>query len=305
MGRNLSIDVLKIILAFFVVFLHMNFLKESNPALSYVLVNGLFRVAVPVFLIITGFYFFHIDDTKKLKKWLFRTFVLYIIWMAVYYSFWKSSENVLLTIIFGYHHLWYLIGTFFSGIILYLLRKSPSAFLLSIALGLFITGYIIQVLGNLHYFDKENDSLLNNYLIYRNFLFVCLPFLSIGFLIHKEKINLSQVKSSTLVVVLSCVLVIAEAYFNYNNISKESTDILLSLFLISPVLFLYGQEKYIKSSSKILATLSTAIYFVHPFLMKSEWFSKIESYRVLIFIVVLIPVSLGLVLINKRIKYLL
>lgn len=305
MGRNLSIDVLKIILAFFVVFLHMNFLKESNPQLSYVLVNGLFRVAVPVFLIITGFYFFHIDDTKKLKKWLFRTFVLYIIWMAVYYSFWKSSENVLLTIIFGYHHLWYLIGTFFSGIILYLLRKSSSAFLLSIALGLFITGYIIQVLGNLHYFDKENDSLLNNYLIYRNFLFVCLPFLSIGFLIHKEKINLSQVKSSTLVVVLSCVLVISEAYFNYNNISKESTDILLSLFLTSPVLFLYGQEKYIKSSSKILATLSTAIYFVHPFLMKSEWFSKIESYRVLIFIVVLIPVSLGLVLINKRIKYLL
>ncbi|MXS70491.1 acyltransferase family protein [Flavobacteriaceae bacterium W22] len=305
MGRNLSIDVLKIILAFFVVFLHMNFLKESNPQLSYVLVNGLFRVAVPVFLIITGFYFFHIDDTKKLKKWLFRTFVLYIIWMAVYYSFWKSSENILLTIIFGYHHLWYLIGTFFSGIILYLLRKSSSAFLLSIALGLFIIGYIIQVLGNLHYFDKENDSLLNNYLIYRNFLFVCLPFLSIGFLIHKEKINLSQVKSSTLVVVLSCVLVIAEAYFNYNNISKESTDILLSLFLTSPVLFLYGQEKYIKSSSKILATLSTAIYFVHPFLMKSEWFSKIESYRVLIFIVVLIPVSLGLVLINKRIKYLL
>ncbi|WP_312346228.1 acyltransferase family protein [Chryseobacterium binzhouense] len=305
MGRNLSIDVLKIILAFFVVFLHMNFLKESNPALSYVLVNGLFRVAVPVFLIITGFYFFHIDDTKKLKKWFFRTFVLYIIWMAVYYSFWKSSENILLTIIFGYHHLWYLIGTFFSGIILYLLRKSSSAFLLSIALGLFITGYIIQVLGNLHYFDKENDSLLNNYLIYRNFLFVCLPFLSIGFLIHKEKINLSQVKSSTLVVVLSCVLVIAEAYFNYKNISKESTDILLSLFLTSPVLFLYGQEKYIKSSSKILATLSTAIYFVHPFLMKSEWFSKIESYRVLIFIVVLIPVSLGLVLINKRIKYLL
>lgn len=305
MGRNLSIDVLKIILAFFVVFLHMNFLKESNPQLSYVLVNGLFRVAVPVFLIITGFYFFHIDDTKKLKKWLFRTFVLYIIWMAVYYSFWKSSENILLTIIFGYHHLWYLIGTFFSGIILYLLRKSSSAFLLSIALGLFIIGYIIQVLGNLHYFDKENDSLLNNYLIYRNFLFVCLPFLSIGFLIHKEKINLSQVKSSTLVVVFSCALVIAEAYFNYKNISKESTDILLSLFLTSPVLFLYGQEKYIKSSSKILATLSTAIYFVHPFLMKSEWFSKIESYRVLIFIVVLIPVSLGLVLINKRIKYLL
>ncbi|WP_144282081.1 acyltransferase family protein [Chryseobacterium echinoideorum] len=305
MGRNLSIDVLKIILAFFVVFLHMNFLKESNPVLSYVLVNGLFRVAVPVFLIITGFYFLHIDTTQKLKKWLFRTIVLYIIWMAVYYSFWKSSENVFLTLIFGYHHLWYLVGTFFSGMILYFLRKCSSAILLSIALGLFLIGYVVQILGNLHYFDKENDSLLNNYLMYRNFLFVCLPFLSIGFLIHKEKINLSQIKSSTGVMIFSCALVIAEAYFNYQKISKESTDILLSLFLASPVLFLYGQEKYIKSSSKILATLSTAIYFIHPFLMKSEWFSKIESCKVLVFIAVLIPVSLGLVLINKKIKYLL
>ncbi|QQV01238.1 MULTISPECIES: acyltransferase family protein [Chryseobacterium] len=305
MGRNLSIDILKIILAFFVVFLHMNFLKESNPALSYVLVNGLFRVAVPVFLIITGFYFLHIDHIKKLKKWLLRTLVLYLIWMAVYYSFWKSSENIFLTLVFGYHHLWYLIGTFFSGIILYVLRKCSSAVLFSIALSLFITGYVIQILGNLHYLVKESDSLLNNYLIYRNFLFVCLPFLSIGLLIHKEKIKLSNVKYSSALMVFLCTLVIAEAYFNYWNISKESTDILLSLFLASPVLFLYGQEKYIKSSSKILATLSTAIYFVHPFLMKSEWYSRIESYKVLIFIVVLIPVSLGLVLINKKIKYLL
>lgn len=113
MGRNLSIDVLKIILAFFVVFLHMNFLKETYPVLSYILVNGLFRIAVPVFLVITGFYFFHIDSVKKLKKWLFRTFLLYAIWMLIYISYWKDNDEILLTIVFGYHHLWYLIGTFF------------------------------------------------------------------------------------------------------------------------------------------------------------------------------------------------
>ncbi|MGO4707940.1 acyltransferase family protein [Chryseobacterium sp. 2TAF14] len=102
MGRNLSIDVLKIILAFFVVFLHMNFLKESYPMTSFLLVNGLFRIAVPVFLVITGFYFLHIDDAKKLRKWLFRTFLLYAIWMLIYISHWKDNEQVLLTVIFGY-----------------------------------------------------------------------------------------------------------------------------------------------------------------------------------------------------------
>ncbi len=103
MGRNLTIDVLKIVLAFFVVFLHMNFLKETLPTLSYVFVNGLFRIAVPIFLVITGFYFFHIDDFKKLKKWLFRTFILYAIWMLLYISYWKDSDQIFLTIIFGYH----------------------------------------------------------------------------------------------------------------------------------------------------------------------------------------------------------
>ena len=68
MGRNLSIDVLKIILAIFVVFLHMNFLKETYPLMSFLLVNGIFRIAVPVFLVITGFYFFHIDTTKNFKN---------------------------------------------------------------------------------------------------------------------------------------------------------------------------------------------------------------------------------------------
>lgn len=305
MGRNLSLDILKIILAFFVVFLHMNFLKESHPILSYILVNGIFRLAVPVFLIITGYYFFHIDNKEKLKKWLFRTLLLYVVWMVIYYSFWKNTDDFLLTIIFGYHHLWYLIGTFFSGIILFYLRKLSSGVLMAIIAVLFLTGYCIQVLGNLHILKNANDSLLNNYLMYRNFLFVCLPFLSIGFLVNKEKVSLSNIKYSSVWVFIGCVLVGLEAYFNYIFISHENTDILLSLFFTSPILFLYAQKRYVKSTSKILANLSTAIYFVHPFIMKSSWFVEIKSFKVLILISVLIPVSIVLVFINKKLKYLL
>jgi surface polysaccharide O-acyltransferase-like enzyme len=305
MGRNLSIDVLKIILAFFVVFLHMNFLKETYPVLSYILVNGLFRIAVPVFLVITGFYFFHIDNKVKLKKWLFRTFLLYAIWMLIYISYWKDNEQIWLTIIFGYHHLWYLIGTFFSGIILYFLRTQNSKLLIALALGFFLLGYGVQVLGNLHYFKNENDSVLNMYLLYRNFLFVCFPFLTIGFLINKHKIDLSEYKNSSLLVILSLSCVVAEAYFNYKNISSESTDILFSLIFASPLLFLYCQKIYVKTTSKILASFSTAIYVVHPLIMKSDFYKGIESFKILIFLAILIPVSFGLVYLNKKLKYLL
>ncbi|SUX45533.1 acyltransferase family protein [Chryseobacterium indoltheticum] len=305
MGRNLSIDVLKIILAFFVVFLHMNFLKETYPLLSYILVNGLFRIAVPVFLVITGFYFFHIDSAKKLKKWLFRTFLLYAIWMLIYVSYWKDNEQVWLTIIFGYHHLWYLIGTFFSGFLLYFLRNQSSRLLLTLAIFLFLFGYVVQVLGNLHYLNTESDSLLNDYLLYRNFLFVCFPFLAIGFLINKHRIDISTYKNSSLLVILSILGVIAEAFFNYKYISSESTDILFSLIFASPLLFLYCQKIYIKTTSKVLASLSTAIYVVHPLIMKSELYKEIQSFKILIFLAILIPVSFGLVYLNRKLKYLL
>lgn len=305
MGRNLTIDVLKIVLAFFVVFLHMNFLKERYPALSYILVNGLFRIAVPVFLVITGFYFFHIDTSKKLKKWLFRTFILYAVWMIIYISYWKDNEQILLTVIFGYHHLWYLIGTFFSGIILFFLKNINSKLLISIAVSFFLLGYGVQVLGNLHYFENENDSVLNMYLLYRNFLFVCFPFLTIGFLISKHQIDLSEYRNTSLLVILSILCVVAEAFFNYRIISSESTDILFSLIFASPLLFLYCQKIYIKTTSKILAALSTAIYVVHPLIMKSEFYKDIESCKILVFIAILIPVSIALVYLNRKLKYLL
>jgi len=305
MGRNLTIDILKIVLAFFVVFLHMNFLKDTYPTVSYVLVNGLFRIAVPVFLVITGFYFFHIDNTKKLKKWLFRTFLLYAIWMLIYISYWKENEQILLSIFFGYHHLWYLIGTFFSGIILFLLRRQSSLILISLAIILFLTGFAAQILGNLHYFEKEQDSILNMYLLYRNFLFVCLPFLTIGFLINKHQTDLLKYKDSYFLVILSIICVIGEAFLDYYWIGTESTDILFSLLFACPLVFLYFKNIYVKTNSKILANLSTAIYVVHPLIMKSTFYEEFQSFKILIFIAILIPVSFALVYLNSKLKYLL
>lgn len=58
--RNVSLDLLKLLMAIMVVALHANFLQEYSLLGSYLLVNGLFRVAVPIFLIINGFYFFNV-----------------------------------------------------------------------------------------------------------------------------------------------------------------------------------------------------------------------------------------------------
>ncbi|SIQ61332.1 Surface polysaccharide O-acyltransferase, integral membrane enzyme [Chryseobacterium sp. RU37D] len=302
--RNLSIDILKIVLAFFVVFLHMHLLKYSYPTLCYLTVNGLFRIAVPVFLIITGYYFYYIDNSIKLKKWAIRTFLLYTIWTIIYIPFWRDNK-VFPYLVFGYYHLWYLIGTFLSGLVLYFLRKKSAKTLILLSVIFFSLGYMIQLLGCLHYFKGKLDLTLNSFPYYRNFLFACFPFLTIGFLIQKLNIRIMK-KNSYLLVMSSTLLVILEAYFNYKFISAEADiDLLFSLLIACPILFLFCKNITIKTDSKILASLSTAIYLVHPLLMGYILRLNIPSFKTIIFIAILIGVSLALVFVNKKVKYLL
>lgn len=301
--RNLSIDILKIILAFFVVFLHMHLLRDSYPELSFVLVNGIFRMAVPTFLIITGYYFYYVDNTDKLKKWLIRTFSLYFIWSLVYVPFWKEGDT-LMNILFGYHHLWYLIGTFFSGIILFFIRKRSVGVLIILVIVLFTIGYGMQTLGNLHYFKNETDSIINLFPSYRNFLLVCFPFLTVGYLINKLNLDMKYVPS-LITIIGATGLVALEAFLNYKMVSPtENIDLLFSLLIACPLIFMYCKNKSVMVDTKILASLSTAIYLVHPLLMK--WvLGRYIPFEVPIFITVLLIFSFILVFLNRKLKYLL
>lgn len=49
--RNISLDLLKIILAIFVVGLHCGFLKDIDFSLKVLTVNGVFRIAVPILFV--------------------------------------------------------------------------------------------------------------------------------------------------------------------------------------------------------------------------------------------------------------
>ncbi len=295
-------------MAVFVVCLHLHVLRDLYPLLSYVLVNGLFRMGVPVFLIISGYFFFYVNDIAKLKKWCFRIFLLYAIWSVVYIPFWKENERYLINILFGYHHLWYLIGTLFAGLLLYVLRNIPAKRLFLILIVCFCCGYMIQYLGNSHYFEGKADVIFNLFPAYRNFLFVCFPFLGIGFLIKKLGIDIKR-KPSPGLVLLSVGAVIAEAFLNDKVLhlqKKESIDLLFSLLIACPLLFLYCKNILVKTDSKILASISTAIYLIHPlvieFVYKSAYF---KSFQDVVFIVVLTVASLILVILNRKLKYVL
>lgn len=301
--RYLSIDVLKIALAFCVVFLHMHILRDSYPVLSFILVNGIFRIAVPTFLIITGYYFYDVKRTDQLKKWLVRTFLLYLIWSLVYIPFWRK-EDIWTNIVLGYHHLWYLIGTIFSALLLFLIRKASVKVLSILVILLFSLGYGIQTWGNLHYFKGEADTLINQFSFYRNFLFMCFPFLTIGYLINKLSLNIKY-KPSLLIVVIMVGLVALESFCNYAMINpKDNVDMLFSLLIACPLVFIYCKRIPVLVNTKILANLSTAIYLVHPLLMK--WVLGMNiPFEIPVFLVVLLASNFVLIIINRRLKYIL
>lgn len=157
--RNVSLDLLKLLMAIMVVALHANFLQEYSLLGSYLLVNGLFRVAVPIFLIINGFYFFNVLIQGAQSTWLKKVFILYAIWMMFYSCFWFSIPEfsfsgifkLVKDIVIGYWHLWYVSGMLVAAIIVMLLKHRSTTFLTVAILLTFTLGVAIQYLGNYQY----------------------------------------------------------------------------------------------------------------------------------------------------------
>uniref|UniRef100_UPI0025C5C895 hypothetical protein n=1 Tax=Chryseobacterium sp. TaxID=1871047 RepID=UPI0025C5C895 len=72
-----------------------------------------------------------------------------------------------------------------------------------------------------------------------------------------------------------------------------------------PIVFLYGKNIIIPTDSKVLASISTAIYLVHPLIMKLIFDLHLGVWENVAFMISLLAVSFLLVAINRKIKYLL
>ena len=311
--RNLSLDILKIILAVSVVFLHCHFLKDVSNIGYFSTVEGLFRLAVPTFLIISGFYFYNVTNLDKLKKWVIRLGSLYLIWMLIYSPFWLDLYNIpkiLFTLLNGYYVLWYLIGALFSGIIVYFIQNLKTSIQISLILILFLLGCTIQLIGNMHIFNGIIDKLLNYNPIHRNFLFFCLPFFLIGYLINKHEIH-KRVEVTFPILLITLFLVVLESNLNRLFVSSsENLDQIFTLILAAPVLFLFFKKINLPGKNKELANISTAIYLIHPMilitLINSLDYIDFGSVGNSLVVLTLSFISaIALVIINKKLKYIL
>jgi surface polysaccharide O-acyltransferase-like enzyme len=274
MTRSLSIDLLKIILAVMVVAIHSGFLGDISALGRYLTTAGLFRIAVPIFFVINGFFFFSVPP-EKIATWFKRIIILYLFWTLVYIGYWFRAETLNLfeiarivkTILVGHEHLWYLPAMIGAAVVLLPLRKLSSPTLLTIALILYAIGLSIQYIGNYHLIANPSiDKAFNSHFVYRNFLFFAFPFFAIGYLLRRteayKKVSLSSVVSMA---ALAIALLLIENYLNFKyQVAPKGFDIFLFLILVCPLVFVAALKVDIRGESKTLALYSTGIYFIHP-----------------------------------------
>nr|BFD43473.1 acyltransferase family protein [Pseudomonas sp. FFPRI_1] len=275
---NANLDALKVLLAVMVVLLHCKLLGGNYTWAGYLLCNGLFRVAVPTFFIINGYYLYQsLSGGHSFAQWFKRCLLIYLFWMLVYSPQYVDPATLLSfggvlgllkKLLIGYFHLWYLLGMLGGGVMLLVLRNWRSSALIGLVLVTFLSGLCLQYARV--YYELPNVFLQhfnqNDYTA-RNFLFMGFPFMAIGFLCARHRLEQRISRRSLwcwLILGLGAILAEAGLNFALRADVEQNFDFLASLLVLTPALFLLPMVYVRGSESNFAAKLSSAVYYVHP-----------------------------------------
>ncbi|WP_186407512.1 acyltransferase family protein [Candidatus Accumulibacter aalborgensis] len=277
MQRNAILDSLKILLALMVVGLHGRFLSDIDVHVGYFLENYLFRMAVPIFFMINGYYFASIVDRRSaVITWLGKVSVFYLTWSLVYSGFFWPTEPGLLpaarslafTLLIGYAHLWYLPATFLAALCILPLKNAKTVVLAALLATAYAFGLLLQYSGNYHWFpDTRLDVVANEIPTYRNFAFFGFPMFGMGYLAAKKRLP-SEMSLYWKLCLLSLGGLLLAAEYSMNVALGlpigEGFDLLVSLPVVCLAIFVLAASGRTISQSATLGEISTVIYFIHP-----------------------------------------
>lgn len=155
-NRNSGIDPLRLVLALCVIALHTGFPDGIGAVAQQVLVNGIFRLAVPVFALIAGFFFLGALRSGRARAYALRILSVYALWMVIYLPIYgpdfTSVGHVLQTVLFGYFHLWFLPGLLIGALLVAALHRAGAVPLALVAASCALTGLILVAVESMVWF---------------------------------------------------------------------------------------------------------------------------------------------------------
>lgn len=306
MSRIYSLDYLKFILACFVAFGHSGLIQNHLNIANFAFGNGVLRNAVPVFSVVSGYFFYMAVTKGKAMVWLRRVLVLYLIWMAFYAPVWMgyvhSARDFARTMVYGYMHLWYVIGLFVAGCLMVALLK------LGRATGLGRKPLVIAaVLCALAGIAMEYLSISGVYDIpmhrYRNGVFIIFPFAVIGYLVaarvsHHGLDSLPRPALLAKIALVAVLAMVIEAWvvaMIWSPVERSFLEIPATSLAAGAAIFLLALRLKLPKPMVDLGFLSASIYFLH---VAVELFAADKGVRNewLIFALgVVVPVVIGLI----------
>lgn len=163
-----GIDYFRLIAALLVVAIHTSPLASFSETGDFIVTRIMARVAVPFFLMTSGFFLVSrfTYNTEKLKAFVKRTVVIYGIAILIYipiniYNGYFKMDNLLPNIIKDivfdgiFYHLWYLPASIIGAVIAWYMVKKldyPKALIAAFAL------YLIGLFGDSYYGIAEKSS---------------------------------------------------------------------------------------------------------------------------------------------------
>ena len=168
-----AVDYFRLIAALLVIAIHTSPLASYSETADFILTRVIARVAVPFFIMTSGFFILspHVRNLKKYDNFLRKTIYVYVISMLLYlpvniyngyFQIDNFLPNLLKDIIFDgtLYHLWYLPASL-AGVLIarYLLNHYNEKKALAVSFIL----YVIGLFGDSYYGISENIFLLKNF----------------------------------------------------------------------------------------------------------------------------------------------
>lgn len=311
--RNASIDAFRLIAAAMVVAGHSNFLCDTESLACLSTIHGGFRLAIPVFLTISGYYFFAAMQADREWTWVKRIGRLYLVWMIIYSPFWLigpilqgATHDIPENIVFGYYHLWYVVAVAGAALMTIFLSRLGMGWLLAIGLVLFGVGVLIQYALNYGFLPDRLVHHAKNGWLQRNFIFFGFPFFALGYVIAARKIETKVSRSAMIgVLVAGLVLLALEVGSNYVAAGKIHVFELYAAIIIGgPALFMIALKSNWQSRRRNISKFAEAIFLLH-ILVLTALSSLLDVGSVtmsFLCLAVTAPLAVGLVWLDQRVK---
>ena len=220
MDRKLSIDLLKIVMALFVVGIHVNPFAAFGPDTNILLGGGLYRIAVPVFFVVNGYFLESLARAGGTQRYVLRVLGLYAIWTALYLPAWygvianPEPWPLLRTLVMGWWQLWYLPGLALAAVLAALVRDLPLQRLILVMALALLAGVAITYAMAFDLIHPSKRYFGDATVLHRNGLFVGFPFLMSGMLIRQYRLeDRYSLRFLAALAGFGLILVLAESLF--------------------------------------------------------------------------------------------